>query len=499
MELRTSSRTLCAGILRCVRRSERTPPESLLEAGDYSGAIAGFREQLTHSPHDPRLRGRLAEAYRLSGNRERAFYHFDQAARSLSAMGRQNFAANYLEQADALMPGEPEVLFRLAQCYESLGQTDALIDVCERLQHCARAVGDRRRQWALERLVHYQPEDINTTQELIELLIRSDRITKAAEMYRLLVERSVRSGHSLQALAQDLEGRLTTHPALRVPRALIALYTESPQLALQWLSPIAQTEDPLTLEALAQCYSTLGDHEQLIRVQLARSNLLLTQNRAAEAKALLEPLLSRFEHPTLYEAGAQIAIALGDSKQAGAFWGRAILIRHRNGDTQACERTLVAFLRSTPNSPEGLHVAARVLRETGRIPQAETLERRIRAILNADDHQTPTQGLTHPIPETRERRRSRLHSLRPSKAPQTQQYDESPEEELPTQVKATIHRYGRGLVFGPPKSKAPNPRPLENMAEEEVPIATSDISVSGGGIDLTEDTARIALPPENFH
>lgn len=131
--------------------------ESALEQGDFDRAVAALRAQLAGSPGDPMLRARLAEAYRLAGNQDRAFHHFDQAARSLAAMGRDGLAADLWTRADELVPGEPEILFRLARALESSTDRDRRTTVLERLKQASTAPGDRRHAYALEQLAELDP------------------------------------------------------------------------------------------------------------------------------------------------------------------------------------------------------------------------------------------------------------------------------------------------------------------------------------------------------
>ena len=419
-----------------MRKPELSAAERLLESGAHDKAIQQFRQLLAEKPSDPLLRGRLAEAYFQSGNRERAFYHFDQAARILGAMGREALAADYLERADNVHPNEPEILFRLAQCYEGLGRQAPLLATCDRLEQCAKAQGDRRRQWALERMVRHRPEELDRAHELAQLLLQAGRGERAADIYQDLVERYVRAEKDPAPLLAELEANLEEYPALARPQAAIAFAQQGAKAALELLQPLAeQTPNAIpVLELLTKFYAELDEVELQREARLRLAAALVDAERGPEALAALEPLLVE-EKPRaeVVQIAARSLAAAGEEERASELWAEVIKYHHAADSASKRDRAILEMLRTTPNGVVGLRAAVAVLQQTGRATQAEALERRLRTLEPAARDAGPVTKKS---------------------------------------------QYGRGLALGAPLRRPVDvAEPVEAFEEEEVSIAMDTVDL----------------------
>lgn len=363
-------------------RSNQRDPEHLLETGDYEAAIEGFRAKLAKCPSDPMLRGRLGEAYQRAGNHERAFYHFDQTARSFLNMGKDASAVAFLQRADEVLPEQPEVLYRLAQCHEGLGQTEALIPVCERLEACARADGDRRRLWALERLVTHAPQKSERGLALAQMFLRFNRVEKALQVLHSTVRNAPKDPIHLDNLQTQLRELALEYPKIHQSLAQIKYQTLGAEAVIRLLEPQSRTESLSveTLELLCDCYRDLQQHELLRETQLRLTAALVDQDRSADALPIAEELSQHTEHLEALQLAARVFSAAHNDTRAAEIWRQVLLGYHGRGDVKGRERALIECLRSSPNAPSSLRTVALILRTTGRSAQAETLEERIKAL-----------------------------------------------------------------------------------------------------------------------
>lgn len=375
--------------------SEREAAERLLASGQLHQAVRRFREILARSPDDPVVRGRLAETYRRLGNVERAFHHFEQAARTLVAFGQDALAADHLVEADALVPGEPEVLFRLARCLERLGRNRELAEVCLRLERAARAPGDRRRGWALERLVAVDPENPSMARHLARFHLEAGQPEPAATAYRAALAAALETGQGLEELLDEVGREARARPVLRLPLAEHALAQGDPRSALSWLVPLHELEPDSVpvLMLVERCLEALDAQSKLRATRMELVKVLVRSARPREALAAVGRLLEALpEDDEVLELCADAFSSLDRPLDAGRSWLRLAERHQSSGATADRDRAIVQLLRAAPNEVEVLSGVARLLATTGRSAEARSLEHRI-AVLEGRSL-TPSQGET---------------------------------------------------------------------------------------------------------
>lgn len=374
--------------------SERAAAERLLKSGSAKKAVDRFRALLAQRPEDPELRGRLAVAYQLAGNADRAFHHFSQSARTLVALGDDARAAHLLEQADAVAPNEPEVLFRLAGCLERMGREDALLACCERLDRAASRAGDRRQLWALERLARAHPHDAELALRQARLLTESGQGPAAAAAWsRLLAlppyDRPPNLFDELERAAEEL-------PELSLAVAEHLLEDGEPAAALRRLAPLrSASPSAATLTLAARCLHALQDAAGLREVRFELAQKLTSEGHAREALKVVSSILELNRSDTgALELGGQLAAHLGDTERGARMWARYVHVQHEAGHTRERDRGILNLLRFAPEDPRALRVAANALAASGRHAEAEALGRRISNLESKGT--TPTGPVSSP-------------------------------------------------------------------------------------------------------
>jgi predicted Zn-dependent protease len=379
-----------------VASAEREAAERLLEQGRHEEAVARFRKLLAADPEDPLLRSRLAEAYRAQGNPDRAFHHFDQAARTLAALGKDQLAADVLARADAVVPDQPEILFRRAKALERLGDEAALEPTCERLVIAAKATGDRRRGWALERLVRLRPHDRSMSATWARFLLEAGREAEALSALETLL---AQLGPE-EPVPEGVASAVSELPELGRALAETALERGDPRGAIAALVPLhaRDPESPRTLRLIVRALEALGPAAagdtrarqlRTARLELIKAEIradgpdaLAARERPARVIPVIERLLAEVPRDAeALEVSAHALAVLEHRVEAGRLWARLVELHHAAGHPGARDRAILQLLRAASDVPEALRVAARILAEAGRGAEAEALEGRIAALL----------------------------------------------------------------------------------------------------------------------
>lgn len=408
--------------------SAKAAAERHLEAGDFPQAVELFRKALADSPDDPDLRGSLGRAYQGAGDDDRAFHHFDQAARAFAAMGEDARAASLFAAADRVVPNLPEVLFRLGGCLERLKREDGMLEVAERLLEAAPAAGDRRRGWAVRVLAEAQPDNVHARAREAAFFAEVGDVERAAQASIATVDLAAEDESVFEALSETSR-RL---PAL-APRIAEALLKKgAPSRGIHVLAPSLESgeEQPGTLDLAARCYEAMDEAATArpLRIQLIDRALRAGDLTEAETHARqLEPLAG--EDAEALGAVARVYEAQA-SPRAARFWLKAALAHHRADEAAHRDRAILCLLRSGTKEPAILQSAAELLEHGGRAKEAAALRERLRAL--ETEEQTPYTGLA----------------------------------------------YGRGLAFGPARSRSPRrePPPLPGDKTDDILRDTFDES-----------------------
>src|SRR5687768_3095139 len=152
----------------------------------YSDAIEHYRAVLSVDPDNAIARARCGEAYRLTGNKERAFHHYNKAAALYQRVTDFGSALRMLQLANSVSPNEPDILFRMAECMRYLQDMHNFEPVLRQLVQVARGSGDRRRLWALEELCARHPDDLDLAVRRAETLTEAGRIDDAVNAWKVV-------------------------------------------------------------------------------------------------------------------------------------------------------------------------------------------------------------------------------------------------------------------------------------------------------------------------
>ncbi|MCB9650547.1 MAG: tetratricopeptide repeat protein [Deltaproteobacteria bacterium] len=361
--------------------------EDLLRQGRYPEAIDRFRELLSRDPDRAELRGRVAEAYRLSGNQERAFHHFHRAA-TLFLKGRDLLgAARMLEAANQVSPNEPEVLFRLAEVLKRLGKDRPLQVILRNLVKAATAAGDRRRLWALEELVSLVPHELDPQVDLAVTLAEVGRTTEAIARWKELASHLAKRGYDFTPRLMRVAELAPDKPAVGVQVSQLLLRYGRAREALAALVPFYEKfpEEVEVLEALLSALVAMDARDKILpaRLELLKARTRLGQRGVAleEIKALLAALP---HEPRVLEVSAHACAAFGLVGEACRLWIELAEVYDRHGLESERDRVVLLILKTDPAHRGALALAARVLRKGGRISEAESLERRLEDLLDSD-------------------------------------------------------------------------------------------------------------------
>lgn len=360
--------------------------DELLRKGRYAQAIEILRKLLTDDPDNGDLRARLGEAYRLGGNLERSFHHFNKGATLFSREGDVTGACRMLKAANSVSPNEPDILFRMAECLKQLNNPSELEGVLRQLVAVARGSGDRRRLWALEELCQLHPEDVDLAVNRASVLGEAGRIDDAVTAWKQV-------GAHLEVLGIDFVPMLKNaaevageRPDVGVDLADILLIAKKPRDALALLVPFYEKfpEDIGVLGALVRALEQLGAKDKVIpaRIELIKARVKRGHRELAfqEVSRLMELAP---EDPLAIEVSAHTYNTFGFKGDASKLWRRLVQLYERHGHLAERVRAILMLLKINPDDPDALAMGAGALREAGRAGEADALERRLREVRRA--------------------------------------------------------------------------------------------------------------------
>ncbi len=352
--------------------------DELLQKGKFTKAIDGLRELLSHAPEDPELRARLADAYRLAENNERALYHFQKAATLYRQSKQPLRAASILEKANHIQPNEPEVLYRWAEDLAAAGQGEKLRAVSRRLVSVARAPGDRRRLWALRVLLEGEPANPILLMENLVALAETKKFEEAIEHANNLGGVAL-DPRQLPSFLAAAAAAAPEEPDVGAALARLGRRHGNARAALALLVPYYETfpEHVGVLETLTQLLEALGAHH---KAHVARIELVKLRARSGDrgpALAEIRALISTEPpDPVAIEVCALACISFGLQGEATRLWFQLAQIHAAASNLAGRDEALRRVLELRPDDVAALGWAAEVLRERGKDQDARLLERR---------------------------------------------------------------------------------------------------------------------------
>ncbi len=352
--------------------------DDLLRRNRLPEAVELLRVMLTQTPEDPELRRRLGEAYRAQGNKERAFDQFRKAAAIYTKRADTYGTVRMLRAANGLLPGEPDVLFRLAEGLKNLGPAAELETVLRQLVGAATMSGDRRRLWALDTLVNLCPEDLELAIQHAVALAESSRFDDALQAWRQL--RNHLDHRDVAAAIQRTLQVAGEQPALGAELARVLLIQKRPRDSLQILVRYYESfpEHVGLLEVLLQTLETLGANDKLVptRIELIKARTKAGQRQAA-LRDISALLMAAQDDPMALEVSASACHTFGLVGDACRLWLQMAQVAHKRGLADKRDKALAALLKANPDHVQGLAFGAQVLRAAGRLNEAGELERRL--------------------------------------------------------------------------------------------------------------------------
>ncbi len=354
--------------------------ETHLQAGRVAEAIETFRGLLGTDPDNAVLRGRVAEAYWRAGNVERAFHHFQKAASLFIRFNDLPSAVRMLDLANRVSPNEPDILFRWAECLESLGQDRGLRPILGQLVQVARAQGDRRRLWALDRLVNLEPHNLELAVTRAAALAESGRLSEAVQSWRRLSPNLPRSHQDWPELIALTARYAKARPDCGAVLAQVLLTHQRAREALALLVPFYD-EYPDHVEVLEAVVQALEMMEAGERVIFARLELLRIQTDRRLRPAALDgvaQLLRRYPtEPDVLRQCAETCKVFGLTSESSRLQYQLCQLHDRRNEPDTRDRVLAELLRDSPNHQGGLELAIAILAAAGRHNEAEALSQRL--------------------------------------------------------------------------------------------------------------------------
>lgn len=382
--------------------------EAHLEAGRVAEAIDAFRALLSANPDNGFLRARVAEAYRRAGNLERAFHHFQKAATLFIRASDLPTAIKMFEAANYISPNEPEVLFRWAECLEQLGRFEALQPILRQLVEAAGASGDRRRVWALERLVALAPDDIELSVARASALGEAGRIIEAADAWRRLSPTLGQSRQDWVSMIIRAGQRAMNRADIGTTLAHVLMANRRHRDALTLLIPFYDDYSD-HVDVLKTVVEALEGVEAWDKALTARLELLAAMDKRRLRGPALEMVAQLLRsHPTAPEVlrlCANTCQSFGLTGEASRLRFQLCQLHERRAEPEARDRVLSALLRDDPRHEGGLAMAIAVLTAAGRADEAVMLSHQLADVRGLGAADLPdvevVEALAEPVAPTK--------------------------------------------------------------------------------------------------
>jgi tetratricopeptide (TPR) repeat protein len=363
--------------------------DELLRKGKYAQAIEILRELLSNEPDNADLRGRTGEAYRLSGNAERAFHHFNRSAAMFQKRNDIVGACRMLKAANSVSPNEPDILFRMAECLKTMGAGGELEAVLRQLIQVARGVGDRRRLWALEELCVVRPDDLDLAVHRASALGEAGRIDDAVTAWKRVSAHLEVIGVDYVPMLRNAAQIGAERPDVGVDLADILLIARRPKEALALLVPFYEKfpEDIGVLGALVKALEQLGAKDKVVpaRIELIKARVKRGHRELAfqEVSRLMD---LAGDDPLAIEVSAHTYNTFGFRGDASQLWRRLVQVHDDAGRAVERDRAVLMLLKTSPDDPDALGLASRCLRDAGRTIEADALDKRLVEVRKSKAH-----------------------------------------------------------------------------------------------------------------
>ncbi len=410
--------------------ASRERAEHLLVEERFAEAVEQFRALLAEAPAQPELRGRVAEAYKLSGNLERALHHYLQAAKLHSAAGHLAQACLMLKGANEVSPGEPNILYRMAESLKELGQQKEFEEVLPQLVRAANLPGDRRRLWALDELYALNPHDIGVAEHRALALTRTNRSTDAIKAWQALMYIYSQQGIDPEPILSKAAETAADSPELSIVLADMMLAQQKAREALSLLVPHYEKhpEHIEVLECLLRILEQLGATDKIVPARMELIKARVKNRQKTPALVQIGRLLAEApDYTPALEVCAHACAAFELKEEATKLWRRLCLIYQSVGNYAERDRAIHRLLKINPDDIQALRLGAQVLAEAGRTQEAKALQRRLEKVLKTQQQQLEnhiSEGQRSPTPPPARVGRGLTIPGRGPSRPKTQVIDE---------------------------------------------------------------------------
>ncbi len=348
--------------------------------GRFAKAIDLYRQALSEAPDDPELRAHLANAYQLDKNPERAFHHFKRSAAVYASREDMPAALQMLQAANAVAPGEPDIIHRIAESCQSLGLVADFEAALVALIKAATAKGDRRRVWALEELHRRYPDDLAIAERRAESLAETGRLDEAIDGYKKLSARLIQKPNEFVAVLLRAATASIDRADIGADICQVLLAHQRPKDALAALLPFYERHNDSVpvLEALLSCLEQLGAAQKALaaRIELLKARAL--HSMRSEAKRDIDALLQLApDRPDVLEVCAHAANVIGEVPLASRLWRELATVAGQRGLRLERDRAILSLLKANPDDEEALELGASALAEAGRAEEAATLQQQL--------------------------------------------------------------------------------------------------------------------------
>lgn len=357
--------------------------QSSLQRGELKAAIDALKELIEERPADLRLQHRLGRMLQESGQLDAARLTYRLLARRWEEIGYQLRAVTSYQALLELDPGDLNARRHLAELYASLHLYERARAAYRELADIFLAQGNGRRRLAmLERIVAFQPDDVETRLQLDEALYEAGEASAANEHLLAAIDTLALRGEWRRhaALLERYTNRVPEDGArvLQLQRVQERMTRQEPRSEASRLIDLRQVFDTADL---AGVFPSPGSGMQRVRQDTPRSSRSSATLFSFLGSAQLRAVESFFDsHPEHTLSHALRASRGGDAILALTYLGEEPSPEHAHVHTwlrglsaAQLERwgdALDAFLELVDHPMLGDEDRAIVARMTARVAEA---------------------------------------------------------------------------------------------------------------------------------